>query len=70
MSAEELVARHDAVVLAIGSRVHRALDVPGADLQGVRFAMDYLYARNRFVARGDGAGVTTRSSPPPASTSS
>jgi glutamate synthase (NADPH/NADH) small chain len=32
--------------------VHRALDVPGADLRGVRFAMDYLYARNRWVARG------------------
>jgi len=52
VTAEELTARHDAVVLAIGSRVHRALDVPGADLQGVRFAMDYLYARNRWVARG------------------
>src|SRR5918997_298741 len=52
VTTEELSARHDAVVLAIGSRVHRALDVPGADLQGVRFAMDYLYARNRFVARG------------------
>ena len=38
----DLSARHDAVVLAIGSRVHRALDVPGADLRGVRFAMDYL----------------------------
>ncbi len=56
VGAEELSARHDAVVLAIGSRVHRALDVPGADLQGVRFAMDYLYARNRWVARGDAAG--------------
>ena len=44
------------VVLAIGSRVHRALDVPGADLRGVRFAMDYLYARNRWVARGDAPG--------------
>jgi glutamate synthase (NADPH) small chain len=43
-------------VLAIGSRVHRALDVPGADLRGVRFAMDYLYARNRWVARGDAPG--------------
>ena len=32
VSAEELARRHDAVVLAIGSRVHRALDVPGADL--------------------------------------
>ena len=56
VTAEALSARHDAVVLAIGSRVHRALDVPGADLQGVRFAMDYLYARNRWVARGDAPG--------------
>jgi glutamate synthase (NADPH/NADH) small chain len=30
--------------------------VPGADLGGVRFAMDYLYARNRWVARGDQPG--------------
>ena len=29
---------------------------PGADLAGVRFAMDYLYARNRWVARGDDPG--------------
>ena len=56
VTAAELEARHDAVVLAIGSRVHRALDVPGADLAGVRFAMDYLYARNRWVARGDAEG--------------
>jgi len=54
--AAELSTRHDAVLLAIGSRVHRALDVPGADLRGVRFAMDYLYARNRWVARGDAPG--------------
>jgi glutamate synthase (NADPH) small chain len=56
VTAAELTAGHDAVVLAIGSRVHRALDVPGADLAGVRFAMDYLYARNRWVARGDAPG--------------
>ena len=56
VTADELAARHDAVVLAVGSRVHRALDVPGADLTGVRFAMDYLYARNRWVARGDDPG--------------
>ena len=29
---------------------------PGADLAGVRFAMDYLYARNRWVARGTADG--------------
>jgi glutamate synthase (NADPH) small chain len=56
VSTEQLVAEFDAVVLAIGSRVHRGLDLPGTDLAGVRFAMDYLYARNRWVARGDEPG--------------
>ena len=52
--AEEIADGHDAVVMAIGSRVERALEIPGADLDGVHFAMDYLYQRNRAVARGDG----------------
>ena len=56
VAAETLCERHDAVVLAIGSRVHRALEAPGADLRGIRFAMDYLYARNRWVARGAASG--------------
>ena len=41
----------DAVVLATGSRVPRDLPVPGRELDGVHFAMDYLYQRNRWVAR-------------------
>ena len=45
---------HDAVVVAIGSRVHRDLDVPGRELAGVHFAMDYLYQRNRAVAAHGG----------------
>jgi glutamate synthase (NADPH) small chain len=49
-----LSERHDALVVAIGSRVERPLTVPGADLDGVRQAMDYLYARNRAVARQAG----------------
>jgi glutamate synthase (NADPH) small chain len=53
-SAAELHAEHDAIVVAIGSRVHRDLDVPGRDLDGVHFAMDYLYQRNRFVAEQEG----------------
>ncbi|HEU4978567.1 MAG TPA: FAD-dependent oxidoreductase, partial [Solirubrobacteraceae bacterium] len=40
----------DAVVLAIGSRVPRDLPVPGRELDGVHFAMEYLYVRNRWVA--------------------
>src|SRR3954454_8091691 len=51
VSAEELRAEHDAVVLAIGSRVPRDLPVPGRELHGVHFAMDYLYVRNRAIAK-------------------
>jgi glutamate synthase (NADPH/NADH) small chain len=54
VTAEELRERHDAVVITIGSRVHRSLGVPGEDLDGVHFAMDYLYQRNRAVAAADG----------------
>src|SRR5205085_3881054 len=54
VSAAELRERFDAVVLAIGSRVHRELEVPGRELEGVHFAMDYLYQRNRAVAREEG----------------
>jgi glutamate synthase (NADPH) small chain len=44
------VAEFDAVVLATGARVPRDLPVPGRELDGVHFAMDYLYGRNRQVA--------------------
>jgi glutamate synthase (NADPH/NADH) small chain len=52
--AAELRRRHDALVVSIGSRVHRDLEVPGRELSGVHFAMDYLYQRNRAVARQEG----------------
>jgi glutamate synthase (NADPH) small chain len=51
VSVADLRAEFDAVVLATGSRVPRDLPVPGRDLEGVRFAMDYLYQRNRLIAR-------------------
>jgi glutamate synthase (NADPH) small chain len=51
VSVEELRGAFDAVVLATGSRVPRDLPVPGRELDGVHFAMDYLYQRNRWVAR-------------------
>ena len=38
-------------MVATGSRVPRDLPVPGRELRGVHFAMDYLYQRNRWVAR-------------------
>jgi glutamate synthase (NADPH/NADH) small chain len=50
VTAEALREKFDAVVVATGARVPRDLPVPGRELDGVHFAMDYLYQRNRFVA--------------------
>ncbi len=58
VSVQELRERFDAVVLATGSRVPRDLPVPGRELDGVHFAMDYLYQRNRWVAREFGPPPT------------
>jgi glutamate synthase (NADPH/NADH) small chain len=55
--AAELRESYDAVVIATGSRVPRDLPVPGRELPGVHFAMEYLYQRNRFVAREHGPQV-------------
>ncbi len=54
----ELRDANDAVVIATGSRVPRDLPVPGRELAGVEFAMDYLYGRNRAVASGVEAPIT------------
>ena len=51
VQVSELRERFDAIVIATGSRVPRDLPVPGRELDGVHFAMDYLYQRNRWVAR-------------------
>ncbi|HEX5495370.1 MAG TPA: glutamate synthase subunit beta [Mycobacteriales bacterium] len=47
LSVEDLRTGHDAVLLAGGSTVPRDLPVPGRDLSGVHFAMDYLTPANR-----------------------
>ncbi|HEY5428032.1 MAG TPA: glutamate synthase subunit beta [Solirubrobacteraceae bacterium] len=54
VTGQELDERFDAVVIAIGSRVSRELDVPGHELGGIHPAMDYLYQRNRWVAAQQG----------------
>ncbi len=50
LGVAELRQRHDAVVVATGSRVPRDLPVPGRELDGVHFAMEYLYDRARAIA--------------------
>ena len=46
ISAARLRATHDAVVLAVGSTKPRDLPVPGRDLAGIHFAMDFLKGAN------------------------
>jgi glutamate synthase (NADPH) small chain len=50
ITGDELRERFEAVVLATGSTIPRDLPVPGRELDGVHFAMDYLELRNRYVA--------------------
>lgn len=48
IAPEILTAEFDAVILAVGAEQPRGLDgIPGADLQGVHYAMEFLTAQNR-----------------------
>ena len=47
---EDLVKDYDAVVMAGGAEAPRDLPVPGRDLKGVHFAMDFLPQQNRVNA--------------------
>ncbi|MEO6239620.1 MAG: glutamate synthase subunit beta [Vicinamibacterales bacterium] len=53
LSADDLLSDFDAVVLAGGATAPRDLKVPGRDLDGVHFAMEYLTAQNRRCAGDD-----------------
>jgi len=52
ISWSDLKARYDAVVIATGAMVPRDLPIPGRDLLGVHFAMEYLVQSNK-VGAGD-----------------
>ena len=47
---DDLVAQHDAVALAGGAEKPRDLPIPGRDLDGIHFAMDFLPQQNRRVS--------------------
>jgi len=50
VTAKQLLAAFDAVVLTGGSTIPRDLKVPGRELKGIHFAMDYLTQQNRVNA--------------------
>ncbi|MBV9111996.1 MAG: glutamate synthase subunit beta, partial [Hyphomicrobiales bacterium] len=51
LGASKLIADYDAVALAGGAEKPRDLPIPGRELNGVHFAMDFLPQQNRRVSR-------------------
>ncbi len=55
VKAKDLADRHDALLLTGGAEKPRDLPIPGRDLAGIHFAMDFLPQQNRRVSN---EGVT------------
>ncbi|GHJ44893.1 dihydropyrimidine dehydrogenase subunit A [Catellatospora sp. TT07R-123] len=58
VSAAQLRAEHDAVLLATGALAGRQTDTPGRELAGIHQAMEHLVQANVEVAGGAAATVT------------
>jgi glutamate synthase (NADPH/NADH) small chain len=50
IAADEIARNNDAVVLAGGSTIPRDLPIPGRELKGIHFAMDFLKQQNKRVS--------------------
>src|SRR5688572_62644 len=53
VSLKSLLESYDAVAMSCGAEHPRDLDVPGRELRGIHFAMDYLTQQNKRVAGDD-----------------
>jgi glutamate synthase (NADPH) small chain len=63
LPAEKLLADYDAVVLTGGAEKPRDLPVPGRELDGIHYAMDFLPQQNRRVsgeAAAPGASILAK----------
>lgn len=56
LSVHELISTFDSVLLAFGAEQHRNVTIPGRELKGIHFAMDYLTQQNNRVAGDPFAG--------------
>src|SRR6516164_5291073 len=56
VAAEKILADHHAVVLAGGAEKGRDLPIPGRELKGIHFAMDFLPQQNRRIS-GEAPGA-------------
>ncbi|HLG12680.1 MAG TPA: glutamate synthase subunit beta [Dehalococcoidia bacterium] len=50
LAVEDLRRDFDIILLCIGSTVPRNLDIPGRELDGVHFAMDFLTQQNKLLS--------------------
>jgi glutamate synthase (NADPH/NADH) small chain len=50
IAVETLLEKYDAIVLAIGAEAPRDLPVPGRELKGIHYAMEFLPQQNKRVA--------------------
>jgi glutamate synthase (NADPH/NADH) small chain len=62
ISFKTLAENYDAVVLAGGAEEARGLDIPGAEMPGVRLAMEFLTQQNKRVAGDDELRAAPRGS--------
>ena len=53
LSLKSLLETYDAIAMACGAEAPRDLEVPGRELSGIHFAMDYLTQQNKRVAGDD-----------------
>jgi glutamate synthase (NADPH/NADH) small chain len=60
LSIKSLLEGYDAVALTGGAEWPRDLEVPGRDLSGIHFAMDFLVQQNKRVAGDDEARAAPR----------
>lgn len=58
ISGDFLLKKFDAVCVTVGARVPRDLPIPGRELDGIHFAMDFLHQQNREVS-GEGVAEET-----------
>ena len=63
LPADRLIKEHDAVVLTGGAEKGRDLPVPGRELKGIHFAMDFLPQQNRRVSGEKANGQESSTAP-------
>ena len=59
VSINDLLREYHAIVLAGGSTIPRDLPIPGRELKGVHYAMDFLKQQNKRVSKLDPLAVPT-----------